>query len=485
MRVRRLVGLGVVLTAAACGAQSESSPSTAPSTTVPASTTAAVTTTTAEPGFEVVSEDGDLTVWVPVSAAATDPGITVRLLTPDEFPPELAAAADDPEVRIYNLEPDGLVFDAPVTVTRRLDAVRFEDLAPNEVPVMVILTRNPDGAYELYSDLAVRRDGADVFVSGTTTHFSPAIVIRESPTLSVTLSREQIENVASARSFEHVATLLNETPGVIPVTAALRDREGASLAGSGMIGTIDGVVTTSSGSGLDIHCDDVKTIEVLPITYTTEFGSSPAAGQAGFTTVTSLNLFPPTTRMVLTLDARLRCHDPATSILKVNVTGFEVATDHPGGKEWIIGGDFRGGLSGAYVRMGDIPRLEGVWGGLICDNDRNGSIDPTDTMFPAYPAEEVGGVYSYVAPLFDYGRYFIYLVDGPQYSGVPAGSEWTVSAGLSAFGEKYTGTGRFEASIGFLGVGGAPFVYDVGPSEEAQPAPGAKIEMFDLLRIQF
>ena len=483
MNRRGIAGICVGLVVAACGGGAGSSTTTtaAASTT----TTSAEVTTTAVAGFEVTSEDGDLTVTVPFEAMGADPGITIRLLAPEEFPPELAGAADDPDVHIYNLEPEGLVFDAPVTVTRRLDAARFEDLAPNEVPVVVILTRNPDGAYELYSDLAVRRNGADVFVSGTTTHFSPAIVIRESPTLSVTLSREQIENVASARSFEHVATLLNETPGVIPVTAALRDREGASLAGSGMIGTIDGVVTTSSGSGLDIHCDDVKTIEVLPITYTTEFGSSPAAGQAGFTTVTSLNLFPTRTRMALTLDARLRCHDPATSILKTEVTGFEVATDHPGGKEWIIGGDFRGGLSGAYVRMGDIPRLEGVWGGLICDNDHNGSIDPTDTMFPAYPAEEVGGVYSYVAPLFDYGRYFIYLVDGPQYSGVPAGSEWTVSAGLSAFGEKYPGTGRFEASIGFIGVGGAPFVYDVGPSEEAQPAPGAKIEMFDLLRIQF
>ena len=483
MNRRGIAGICIGLVVAACGSGAGSSTTT---TAVASTTTiSAEVTTTAVAGFEVTSEDGDLTVTVPFEAMGTDPGITIRLLAPEEFPPELAGAADDPDVHIYNLEPEGLVFDAPVTVTRRLDAARFEDLAPNEVPVVVILTRNPDGAYEMYSDLAVRRAGADVFVSGTTTHFSPAIVIRESPTVSVTLDQEQLDNVPSARSFQGILTLLTEAPGTVSVAASVRDREGASLTGSGSFAMIDGVATTPTATGLDIQCDDVKTIDVLPITYATEFESSPAAGRAGFTIVTSLNLFPPKTRMTLTLDAQLRCHDPATSILKVNVTGFEVATDHPGGKEWVIGGDFRGGLSGAYVRMGDIRRLDGVWGGLICDNDRNGSIDPTDTMFPAYPAEEIGGMYSYVAPLFDYGRYFVYLVDGPQYSGVPSGTEWTVSAGLTAFGEKYTGMGRFEASIGFVGVGGAPFVYDVGPSEEAQPAPGAKIEMFDLLRIQF
>ena len=476
-----VAGLCIGLIVSACGGEAATSTTNSPVTTA-ATTTIGTTTTTS--GFVVTSEDGDLIVAVSSAAMAEDPGITIRLLAPEEFPPELAGAADDPDVRIYNLEPEGLEFDAPVTVTRRLDTARFEDLGPNEVPVMVLVTRNPGGGYELYSDLAVVRRGDDVFVSGTTTHFSPAIAIRESPTVTVNLSQEQLESVPSARSLQGILTLLTEAPGTIAVSASLRDRQGASLTGSGSFALIDGVAATPTATGLDIQCVDVGAIDVLPITYTAEFGSSPAPGQAGFTTVTSLNLFPPRTRVMLTVDAILQCHAPATSILAVLVP-LEVVTDHPGGTMWIPNQDFRGGLSGALVRTGEVPRLDGVWGGLIRDNDGNGMIDATDTMFDAYPFDEIDEMYSYVSPLYEFGSYFVYLVDALQYSSVPSGTDWTLGAGLAAYQETYVGSGRFESSIGYVGLGGVPFVYTVGPSEEPQSAPDARIEMFDILRVQF
>src|SRR3972149_4644973 len=114
MRHRYAVALAFLLVLVACGDDTGGSTS-AVSTTV-ATTTTAPTTTTTPPGFEVTSEDGDLTVEVPFEAMASDPGITIRLLAGDEYPPELASAAENPKSRIYNLEPDGTVFAAPVTV---------------------------------------------------------------------------------------------------------------------------------------------------------------------------------------------------------------------------------------------------------------------------------------------------------------------------------------------------------------------------------
>lgn len=473
--------LCIGLIATACGGEGATSSTTVVQTT----TTVVATTTTTEAGFEVVSEDGDLTVWVPASALAADPGITIRLLAPEEFPPELAGAADDPDVRIYNLEPEGLEFDAPVTVTRRLDAARFEDLQPNEVPVMVLVTRSPDGDYELYSDLAVVRSGDDVFVAGTTTHFSPVVAIRETPTATVSLDREQIEQVPSARSLQNILTLMTEAPGTVSTTVSLRGRDGSSLSGGGSFVLIDGVPATPTNSGLDIRCDAIETIEVLPITYEAEFGSSGVAGVAGLTAVTSLGLAPDRTRIRMTLNARLECYDPASSILGLGLTGFEAITDHAGGTMWIPNQDFRGGLSGGLVRIGEVPRLSAVSGGLICDIDRNGKFEATDTMFPAYPFAEIDGLYSYVLPLYDYGHYGVYMFDRAQYSGVPSGTTWTLGEGLAAYRDLYVGSGRFESSIGFVGFGGNPFIWDVGPSEEPQPAPEARIEMFDILRTQF
>lgn len=481
MRSRFAACVALLLVVGACGGGNTSSTTVTAATT----TTVAATTTTAAPGFEVTSEDGNLSVFVPVAAAATDPGITIRQLDGAEYPPELAGAADDPNVRIYNLEPEGLVFDAPVTVTRRIDTERFEDLAPNEVPVMLLVTRDAEGRYELYSDLTVLRDGADIFVSGTTTHFSPVVAIRESPTATVTLDREQIENVASARSLDGVLTLLTEAPGTIPVTATLRGRDGSSLTGMGSFVLVGGVPAMPTATGLDIECAAVETIEVLPITYEAVFGSSPAAGAAGLTAVTDLITRVDPTKIRLGLAARVSCLDPATSLLGLPVRGFKLATDHPGGMVWIPGQDFRGGASGAFIQMGDVSRLEGVWGGLICDNDRNGRVDATDTMFPPYPIDEVGEMYSYVAPLFDYGSYFVYLVDAPQYSAMPSATSWNVSAGLTEFKKTYTGMGRFEASIGYVGVGGVPSGYEVGPSEEEQNVGDVSVYLFEDLRIQF
>ena len=121
--------------------------------------------------------------------------------------------------------------------------------------------------------------------------------------------------------------------------------------------------------------------------------------------------------------------------------------------------------------------------GLICDNDFNGVVDLTDTMFPAYAFRDGEIRYEVVLPLFGYADYFLYMVDGSQYSGVPAGTGWTVADGLDWYQGMHTGPGRFEASLGIVG-GGDPFVYTVDAGEPEVPLDGTRLEYLDLFRAQ-
>lgn len=483
MRARLALALAFLVLAAACGGGTGSA-TTSPATTAAATTTAATTTssattataatTTTNPGFEVASEDGDLTVEVPLEAMATDPGITVRLLAPEEYPPELAGAADNPNSRIYNLEPEGLEFAAPVTVTRRIDTERFGDLGPDEVPIVVLITRTPAGDYEPYGDLRVTRDGEDVFVSGTTTHFSPAVAVSLQQSVDLRLDDYHLGYATELGTkleigYRYYGAGRNElTP---PATF-----EPVGFTRSIAIG-FDTTTTM-----LGVMCD--KIAEANPrLGVKVTLDAAAPEGQVGLGSLPGLIPTLLQLEIMLKVVEAFSCLDPATSFLGLPLTGLEIAADHPGGVEWIPGGDFRGGASGVYLWLNDTPRLEGVWGGLILDGNGNRMIDATDTMFPAYPMEETGDIYSYVAPLFSYGSYFVYFVDGAQYSAAPTGSQWTVGAGLEAFGMNYVGSGRFEASIGFVGSGGNPFVYEVGPSEDKVTPQDPIIEQFS--RIQF
>lgn len=471
--------VAALLLLSACGGGGTAVTSTTAAAT---STTAAVTTTT-EPGFEVTSEDGVVTVHVPAAAMAEDPGITIRALAPGEYPDGLGAVADDPATLVYDLGPDGTEFAAPVTVSIRIDAATLEDLAPNEVPVFVLFTTGQEG-FEVYDDLAITRRGAEIVVWGTVTHFSPAILARESSTAVVSIDRENLQNVPSARSVESVLELITEAPGTIPVTAGFRDDAGTILPGQPTFLALEGVPTTPHGSRLDISCDEIGEIEVLRMGASAVYGSDAVGGVVDLITTRELFAETLTLDMRIGLEARVRCTDPSTSVLGIDLTGFGVASDHPGGTAWIAGGDFRGGLSGAFAWTGISDRLAGLYGGLICDNDGDGVVDATDTMFPAYAFTEANARLELVAPLFSYAGYFLYVVDGPQYSGLPSGAGWTVADGLAAFEELYTGTGRFEASIGVVGSKGSPFVYTVDASEAEQPVEDARIEYLDLFRTQ-
>lgn len=455
--VRVRVALAVVLTlmVGACGGGTGATTTGAPTTA--ATTTTAPTTTTTPPGFEVVSDDGDLTVEVPFAAMASDPGITIRLLAPEEYPPELAGVADDPEARIYNLEPEGLVFAAPVRVTRRIDAARFGEMTPTMVPIVALITRQPDGTYEAYGDQRVTRNGDDVFVSGTTTHFSPSIAVNLGQYAEMTLDDHHLGFKAEMGTSLQIGYKWYDsafTPLEAPVTY---EPVGFSRSAAFQFGTADAM--------LDVSCSKIgQAMPRMGVKVTLD--SAAPEGQVGLRTLPafmpSLAVFETT----LKIAQEFYCLDPATSFLvALAVLSFTIATDHPGGQVYIPDEDFRGGLSGSKVAFPYLARLEGAWAGLIEDNNGNGLLDSSDSIYAPWSLERNGDFLEYVAPLYGYGSYFVYVADASQFSGPPAGQEWGLTEGMQAFLSCYTGVGRFETSIGVLGTKTGLFEYQVGPQE--------------------
>jgi len=466
--------MAMLLVAAACGGgtASPSSSSSSDATT----TTVGTTSTTGPSGFTVVSEDGDLEIDVPFEAMAEDPGITIRVLSPEEYPPELAGAGETPGTVIYSMEPDGLTFDAPVRVTRRLSASNFEDLEEFEVPVVVMLTTGEDG-FEVMSDLRVQRDGDDIFASGETTHFSPAV------TLYGRL-RVQFDFDDYHRSFEGEEGL--------PIYISPRFTNEGPVSTGPL--SVQGVGYTRDDEAMEFQAGEFLGIECLipgeykpRVGFDVEFNlADPAEGEPTVHGVRTLA--PDVDRLQIKVKnvAPLMCFNPETSIHGVGFD-FEVASDHPGGVEWVPGGDFMGGNSAAYGWFSQTTRLDGAWVGLIGDGNGNGIVDPTDTMFPVYEVKDYGGMTGFVAPLFSYGDYFVYVIDGNQFDWNPGADYGVGPVGeIVAYLETlYRGMGRFDSAIALVTHEGSPWTYSVDSSEDVQSVSGAEAEIFTPGLFQF
>jgi len=465
--------LTVGLVAAACSGDT-TSPSTAtapPVTAAPSTTpsdTAAATTTTsgrdADRGFQVFSEDGDLEVRVPVTAMAEDLGISIRLLSPDEYPPELAGAAENPGTRIYNLEPEGLTFDAPVRVIRRIPAANFGDLAATEIPVVYLVTQNPAGEFELFDSLEVMRDGDDLFVGGETTHFSPVISISGQVNAEIVPDAEHSVFATEVGTNEFFGiefkgsdgTLLNKPSILLPV---MRVRESFMA--------FDSNAGRGNASQESVQCTGIG--EAKPrLGFVTTLSADPEPNQAGLVGVQSLIPGLMSAGMQLKIAQPFKCLDPKTSIIGTSIQ-FTIQTDHPGGVASVPNGDFRGGLSAGWGVLN--ARWADGYQGLITDSNGNGKVDIDDNMYEPQMVDSGGGV---VLPLYSFGDYFLYTVDAASYSPLPSWgpSPYSVHDGLVWLNDLYEGDGRFETSVGVLGVDGAPFQYTVDSSEQPETVDG-------------
>jgi len=152
--------------------------------------------------------------------------VSIRLLEPDEWSAEIAGGSDSPGVKVYELDPDGATFDEPVMVTRRLDIASFSalDLGPFDIPLVIMLMQSADGTYEMLDDLSLLRIGDDLYVSGSTLHFSPIIITNENRMIPFQPG-EEVD--------PPVPPLSDEASDLAYIEQAQRALEGVMVEGSG------------------------------------------------------------------------------------------------------------------------------------------------------------------------------------------------------------------------------------------------------------
>lgn len=479
MRSHRAI-VALILVGTACGGGTAETSTTAPGSTG-VTTTLGSTSTTGADGFMVTSEDGDVTIEVPFEAMAEDPGIVIRVLDPLEYPVELAGAAANPGAVIYSMEPDGLVFDAPVQVTRRVPVANFPDLPEGAIPIVTLVTSTADGSgFEYLGDLEVLLDGDDLFVSGETTHFSPLVSVSEATSVRVVLPDTHF-------GFKtELGILIRLTPEFYGANGAMVASP-SQVTGAGFTRSDDALSFVEADHAIDIDCSALG-----------EFGArfgfdlvfrigDDSADQAKLNSSPNLVSGFDEVEVLVKQAAPIFCLDPATSLSGLKFP-LMLWVDHPGGAVYIANEDYGGGYTGGLVDFGDLSRLAGAWAGVIQDSNRNGMVDYSDRMYPVYPVVQMQEHFQYVAPFYSMNPYFIYVVDGNQFDWTPGEGydAAPVSEHLPLLEALYTGEGRFEAAIAVVAVGGNPFVWDVGPGEDVQTEPDAVLKLFfELARPDF
>ncbi|HSM02289.1 MAG TPA: hypothetical protein VK960_07635 [Acidimicrobiia bacterium] len=469
----RSISLAAALVAiAACGGGTGATTSSPPDSTAAPTTSVAMTTTTQPGGFTVVSEDGDLEIEVPPDAMADDPGITIAILDPAEYPPELAPFADTGSV-IYSLEPDGLTFDAPVRVTRRISADRFEGLPDTGVPVISLITTADGDGFELLGDLRVLRDGDDIYVSGDVTHFSPNAAVNEPYYFKPRVA-----------GFQFGVSYTTQSGVPIEYGAELYDYQGQRLdlpsgvTGVGFTRHDDAVGFELGTGGLSIDCkmeSESRPRVGFRFTFDAGEGGSTPGPQA------IRNFIPDVERLEIMLKGvtPLTCLAPGFHGAMIQA---EVVTDHPGGVASVPDQNFRGGLSAGFARFGGLEvHFEDPHAGLIKDNG-DGEPGPGDTAYPAFALMEYDSMLGVTLPLWTYGHYFLYLFDGADFQ-ASIEDALAFEEFLLEMEGNHTGD-WFPGSIGLVMSFGEPFDYVVDSSEEVQQVDDAEIHLV-MSRIQF
>jgi hypothetical protein len=343
----------------------------------------------------------------------------------------------------------------------------FANVPDNGVPLITLVVTSDDGeTFELLEGAEVIRDGDEFLVRARIGHFSTLVSIYEQQyavidthQIGADLATEVGASIiADVSFFEDGGTPLTTPPGVAP----------SGWTRAAEVSFFD----PDRYGGLGVSCEGLGEFRVglrYDLTLPAEETDPAAPGLRATPQLTGSGA-PAGIRFKFA--APLKCLDPDTAVTGRSVEG-SVGTDHPGGQVLIPNENFRGGRSGLYGTFVLSPSVS--WAdplvGLIEDSNRNGAVDPTDRLYPASPAGAEGEGLGFVAPLFGYGDYFLYTLDGADFDGGTAGPA-PVGESLADLLGSFRGEGRFETSIGLLGIDGIPFVHSVGSGEGPVDASG-------------
>jgi len=446
---RLLVAIAALaLAAQACGGGA----GTTTTTTMPATTSApASTTTTTEPaGLTFASDDGAVTLDVPAEALNADPGIAITALDPTDLP-----EFDIPFVPVwlYSFEPTGLSFDAPATVTFEIPLSALGEIGEGQLPLVSLVSTAEDGnGWELLEAHHLRRTEDTVVVSAEITHFSSIAALGENVMIEVELV--QI-SMTPLRELGFDSTLLG--PDDRPVTTQFLWSNGVPLmppeiTSAALAAGSTELQVDASRALLVVRC--LPSIGAVDGHITLELALEATDNTSGITGLTSApavtTLDGPAT-FFADLGIQLVCRPTIGRDGSVRLT-FQV--DHPGGEVFIPNENFLGGASGA---LGLLDRaIPGLLAGLIRDDDSNGQVSPTDTMYPPLPAEVMAAATQFVNPLYGFDDYFLYFIDTRDLETtvlLPDGAT-TVLGGLTSLREKGVPDDRVAIPM----LGDLPFI---------------------------
>lgn len=126
-------------------------------------------------GGTVESADGNLTLTIPPGALSGTETITIETLDPDDPPAPFEEARD--VAAAYDLRPDGLSFDEPVSVTYRTRADPLAEEGTLSMPIALMASDGESGEPEALNELVNDVDPSTgrTRVTGTLDHFSTAV----------------------------------------------------------------------------------------------------------------------------------------------------------------------------------------------------------------------------------------------------------------------------------------------------------------------
>jgi Flp pilus assembly secretin CpaC len=309
---------------------------------------------------------------------------------------------------------------------------------------MLVVTGGDGTGWEPVGDPVIRRDGDTVILSGTIDHFSRLAAIPEQVFIETRLVETSTDGT---NTFGVGFTWSNGARLEAPAARSASFRTGGAGASQLPATFEEGMLSVQCPSGAASLFGDASLNLLLDA----------VDGTTGETGLVSTPRLTTADQMQATLDIGLELACRPT-IAEDGSVRMEIRVDHPGGEEIVPNQDFRGGLSAMLLVLA--RGFPGLYAGLIRDVNSNGMIDPEDLMYPPFPATADGDTTSVVLPLFGYGDYFPYLIDGqpPQIE-----TQITVADGGTIL---LGGLTREQTSVPFLG--GVPYLARVFSEESSQ-----------------
>lgn len=162
----------------------------------------------AEEGSTLTGNNNRVTLEIAPGALSEDTRISINEVDENDWSDAIKDL--EPEGEVLRLEPDGLEFDKPVTITLHLDANELSDIESGEIPVYTLVSVSKDGTQEYLDDVETRISGdGSVEVNAKLSHFS--WIIRKKNFLEVRLEEVEKE-IEVDGTFKVYGQCRNKTP---------------------------------------------------------------------------------------------------------------------------------------------------------------------------------------------------------------------------------------------------------------------------------